>query len=100
VEGPRGAKLDESGEVDAVGDDGRDAPLPSPGASVNLRRLVITHRRTYTFQKLGQRRIVEYHVLHVGATSSCGFGGLSVVLFGRSFLLLLVLRDKLGRGFQ
>jgi hypothetical protein len=43
VEGPRGAKLGEVGEVDAVGDDGRDAPLPSPGESVSFRRLVNTH---------------------------------------------------------
>jgi hypothetical protein len=30
VEGPRGAKLGEVGEVEVVGDDGRDWPLPSP----------------------------------------------------------------------
>jgi hypothetical protein len=30
VEGPRGAKLGEVGEVEVVGDDGRDCPLPSP----------------------------------------------------------------------
>lgn len=42
VEGPRGAKPGEGGRVDAVGDGGRDAPLPSPGVSVSFRRLVRT----------------------------------------------------------
>jgi hypothetical protein len=43
VEGPCGAKLGEAGEVDAVGEDGRDAPLPSPEVCVSFRRLVTTH---------------------------------------------------------
>jgi hypothetical protein len=44
----------------------------------------------YTFQELGQRRIVEYHVLHVSATSSCVVERLSVLRLGGSWLLLWV----------
>lgn len=92
VEGPRGAKLNTSGEVDAVGDDGRDGPLPSPGASVSSRCMaMIVGARACTFQKLGQRRIVEYHVLHAGATSWCEFDGPSSVRFGGSLLLLMAI---------
>jgi hypothetical protein len=58
VEGPRGAKLGEVGEVDAVGDDGRDGPLPSPGVLVSFHRFVMTLPARHTFEKLGQRRIV------------------------------------------
>jgi hypothetical protein len=101
VEGPRGAKLNISGEADAVGDDGRDGPLPSPDASVSSRCMaMIVRARACTFQKLGQRRIVEYHVLHVGATSSCEFDGTSSVRFGASFLLLVGICGRIQVGCQ
>lgn len=42
VEGPRGAKLGEPGEVDRAGDGGRDDPLPSPCVLISPARLVMT----------------------------------------------------------
>jgi hypothetical protein len=41
VDGPRGAKLGLSREADAVGDDGRESPLPAPSLVVSLGRCVI-----------------------------------------------------------
>lgn len=41
VEGPRGAKLELSCEVDVVGDAGRESPLPAPGLLVSSGRCVI-----------------------------------------------------------
>jgi hypothetical protein len=40
VDGPRGAKLGEVGEVDRLGDAGRDAPLPSPDVLVSHQQLI------------------------------------------------------------
>jgi hypothetical protein len=48
VEGPRGAKLvGEVGEDEAVGDDGRDGPLPSPGTLVSFHCFVTALPRAY-----------------------------------------------------
>jgi hypothetical protein len=71
VEGPRGAKLAVSRGLDAVGDAGRESPLPSPYRVVSTPRFVIRDRRSPTFQKLRQRRILQYYVLHGCATASC-----------------------------
>jgi hypothetical protein len=57
--------------LEAVGDAGRELPLPLPCGVVSTPRFVIYHRGSHTFQKLRQRRILEYHVLHGCATASC-----------------------------
>lgn len=49
VEGPRGAKLGDAGEVDRVGDDERDDPLPSPYVMISAARFVRTLRNAPTF---------------------------------------------------
>ena len=77
VDGPRGAKLGASCVADVVGDAGREPPRPCPVVMVSRCRFVGSSESARTFEKLGQGRVVEYHILHACATSSC------VIVWGR-----------------